>query len=351
MRLLFSSPLAAASLLAVACAGTPAVSPEPTPSTSAPTFTPTTVPSPSAVPHLSSRLLAGQPVLEGAELGEEPEQYEFTLSAAYFTEGDTHHLYVVGFGQSPGDQQPFHATSVDGITWTVDAGDPLASFESQFNPPGPVPGTVMPGADGGWVMYLWGVSPSAGISQIYHATADDPGGPWTMDEEPVVPFGEADEMDNLGLDFPAVVSGDDGYVMLYGANGGDMPHNARILLATSDDGIHWEKQGRVIEPELCGGTDLDYPSNPRLFIEGDGYLATALMGDQVYALRSEDAVTWTCQADDPAFAISLIEGSDRVHTYAAAQARDEVNLMIEALFTQADGSSISNLWLAQLTDQ
>ena len=103
----------------------------------------------------------------------------------------------------------------------------------------------------------------------------------------------------------------------------------------------------------CSPTPVQVIDGPagRLFVDDGGYLALALLGNDIYALRSDDAVTWTCQAEEPAFPISLIEGSDRVHTYSAGRAGAEINLMIEALFTEPDGSAISNLWLAQLTEQ
>ncbi len=355
MRFLFSSPFAAASFLVVACSGTPAATPtmQPTaspPATPATTARPTTSPTPTPVPILTSELLSDEHVLDGVQLSpEDPDHYGATLSASYFTDAGTHHVYVVGFGPNPGDQQPFHATSADGIDWEVDPGDPLLSMESAFSPPGPVPATVMQAPDGDWVMYLWGTpAPLVNGAQIYRATADAPSGPWTVDDEAVVPIGDAGEPDDLGLDFPAVVATDDAWTMLYGANGGDAPRTARILLATSDDGITWEKQGRVMEPEVCGGSDIDFMAMPRLFVERDGFLAFAEMGDDVYALRSDDAVTWTCQSDGPVFPISAIEGGDRVHTYAAGRDGEDINLMIEALFTSPAGEVTSNIWMAQV---
>ena len=57
-------------------------------------------------------------------------------------------------------------------------------------------------------------------AEIFRATASDPGGPWQGDPEPVVPVGESGDVDGLGVDFPSVVPTEDGYLMLYGANGG-----------------------------------------------------------------------------------------------------------------------------------
>ena len=186
MRLLFSSPLAAASLLVVACAGPPSVSVEPSPPVSTPTAsatqapdtptrrpTPTPTPSPSPTPEVSARLLSSEPVLIGDDLDlmAAPGYFGATLPATYFTADGTEHLYIVGFGPGYGVQRAFHASSADGLEWTVDVEDPLAAFVHEFSPPGPVPGTVIQNEDGGWVMYFWGVpAPLPDGAQIYRAT-------------------------------------------------------------------------------------------------------------------------------------------------------------------------------------
>lgn len=361
MRVKQLSPFMAAVALVVACSGGPSATPAATvaPATSSPTptlaKTPTTTstPAPTATiaANLSSTLVADHPVLVGDDLDPEaaPGYYGATLPATYFTVHGIQHMYVVGFGPGYGVQRVFHAQSTDGMEWSIDADDPTSSFVDEFSPPGPVPGTVLQADDGQWVMYFWGTpAPQANGAQIYRATADDPAGPWTADLEPVLAIGEDGEVDDRGLDFPTVVRTADGFVMLHGAVGGDAPQTARTLLATSDDGVTWEKQGRVLEPELCGGAAMDFVGIPRLFLVDDGYLALANMGDDVYALRSDDAVSWTCQAE-PVFKASAIEGNDRVHTFAAAQSGDDINLVIEALFTGSGGDVTTNLWLAQLT--
>jgi hypothetical protein len=166
-----------------------------------------------------------------------------------------------------------------------------------------------------------------------------------------VPVGEVGDVDDRGIDFPAVVPHDDGYLMLYGANGGDLPNVARILLATSEDGVQWEKHGRVLEPSVCGGLDSGFIAIPRLFTEDDGYLALVQIGPDVAAVRSTDGENWTCASDGLAFQATDIPGSDRVHTLSAAQVGDDINVIIEALQTAPDGTVGSELWLAEVTGQ
>jgi hypothetical protein len=315
-----------------------------------PTASPDPNPSPSPAPLLVTdiQLAAAEPVLEGSDL-EPGDHYGATLPAAYFVADGVHHLYVVGFGDLPGDQKVFHATSPDGITWAVDAADPFASLGLDMSPPGPIPGSVLE-IGGQWVMYLWGVpSPLREGAQIYRAVASSPGGPWVADPEPVLPVGERGEVDDRGIDFPSVVPTADGYLMLYGANGGDHPNSARILAATSADGITWAKVGRVIEPDDCGGAESEFIAIPRLFGSGYGYVVLTVLGDDIAVLTSASGTNWTCVGDGPLFAATEVPGSDRVHTVAAAFDGTRLSVIIEALQSDAQGGVFSNLWLARST--
>jgi len=341
-------------LALTACTAQPTVLPpttpttSPTPPTPTPTAAPTLTPPPTALPIVDISVAHEGAVLHGDDLGE-PGHYDATLPAAYFEADGIQHLYVIGFGAEPGDQHVFDATSDDGVSWTIDPQDPFSTLGLDLSPPGPIPASVLPTEDGHWQMYLWGV-PAAQTqgSQIYRATADEPGGPWTGDPEPVVPIGHLGDDDDGGLDFPAVVPDGDGYVMLYSANGGDQPNSGRILLARSDNGVTWQKAGRIIDPTVCGGA-ADFIAIPRLFNEGDGFLALVQIGSDVAAVRSPDAQHWECASDGVAFKATEIPGSDRVHTLAAARVSDGINVLIEALVTLPSGVVGSELWLTEVT--
>jgi hypothetical protein len=305
---------------------------------------PTPSPVPTEAPVIDITLVSDGPVVEGGE------GCGATLPAAYFANDEGQHLYMVCFGDLPGDQEIRYGQSPDGASWAFqDQPEPLRNLPIEFSPPGAVPGDVISVGDE-WVMYFWGVPfPQRDGAQIYRATSADPGGPWVADPEPVVPVGGPGEVDDLGIDFPSVVESDDGFLMLYGANGGDRPHAARILAATSADGITWEKHGRVIEPEACGGDAMDYVAIPRLFVVDDGFLVLTLLGNDIAALRSTDGLTWECIGDGPVFEAPEIAGSERVHTIAAAQDDSGIHVLIEALFTPEGESVYSNLWLAEVT--
>jgi len=343
----------AALLLVGACSGQPTITPpasQPTSSPATPTAQPTPTSAPTQPPTVSADVAHDGPVLVASDLGSE---FSFTMSSAYFVADSVQHLYVIGFGNVPGDQRVFHATSSDGLDWSVDQADPFANLGLDLSNPGPIPASVLPADDGTWQMYLWGVpAPQIQGSQIYRATASDPAGPWVADRDPVVPVGQPGEVDDGGLDFPSVVPDGDGYLMLYSANGGDQPNAARVLLATSDDGLAWEKHGRVIEPNICGdvGEADDFVSMPRAFAEGDGFFALVLIGNDVAAVRSPDGEHWECASDGMAFEATQVPGSDRVHSFSAARVDEHLSLLIEALMTSPEEVVTSELWLAETTD-
>ena len=87
---------------------------------------------------------------------------------------------------------------------------------------------------------------------IYRATAPSPAGPWVADPEPVLGLGEAGAWDDLALDFPAVVPMGGGYLMLYGGIDGN--ETTRIGVATSDDGISWQKDPNRCSPRRAAAS-------------------------------------------------------------------------------------------------
>ncbi len=339
-------------LLAAACTGTspvasPSADPVPTPqatpglaspspgatSSPEPTAQPTPTDSPAPAAPISVALVGNEAVLRPSELGD----YGATLAATYFLDGATRHAYVLAFGDSPSNQRAFHLTSVDGVSWEVDPRDPFAELGLELGSPGAVPGTVME-TEVGWVMYLWGVPaafPPGAV--LWRATADDPNGPWVADSEPIIEIGERGEWDDLGLDFPAVVEADDGYLMLYGANGTTHRDAALIGYATSADGVTWERgPGPVLDPETCGSNQNDFIAQPRLLRVDDGYLALFLAGSDIAAATSPDGIEWTCLGDAPVLLGSQLPTGERVHSFATAEVDGSISLLIESL---VDGGS------------
>ena len=73
-----------------------------------------------------------------------------------------------------------------------------------------------------------------------------------------------------------------------------------------------------------------------------------VLGDDIAALTSRDGLDWSCVSGAPIFEATEIDGSDRVHTLAAASDGERISVIIEALQYNAAGSVYTNLWLANL---
>ena len=289
----------------------------------------------------SIAVVSETPVLEASALGDG--HYGAILSAAYFVADGLRHAYVVGFGDARGDQEVFHATSSDGLDWQIDENPPFEELGLELSPPGPVPGSVIQAQDGTWVMYLWGVpAPQSEGAVIYRATASSPAGPWVADPEPVLGLGEPGAWDDLALDFPAVVPMGAGYLMLYGGIDGN--ETTRIGVATSDDGIAWQKDPEpVLAADSCGKLGARYAAQPRPIPTATGYLMLFDQDRETAMATSTDGHAWTCVGPDPLLVAEDVPGGQGIHTIAATDVDGSVSVLIESLI---DGGS--EIWLGEL---
>lgn len=293
-------------------------------------------------------MVGTSPVFEATRL----EGKKAVLPGAFVIEGGTYHAFLVGFGEERGDQRPYYATSPDGLAWTLGEADPLAELGLELFAPGPIPYSVLVEADGTWTMYLWGVTDPSGFrASIWRATATNPAGPWTADQEPVL-RGNPEGWDSLGVDSPSVVRTADGYVMTFVGASLEASNEGQIGAATSSDGITWTKhEGRVIFPGLCGDFDNRSITQPRLYQTGTGY--TLLYSGNgltrndaaIGVATSADGVTWICASTSPLLDRPDVPGSDGIHTIALATNDDQPRLLIESLI---GGNGSSELWLADL---
>jgi hypothetical protein len=370
MRPLASLGLALAISLTGACGGpagptaNPTLTPSHSPSVS-PTLNQSPIPSPSSSPQaavsparsaapsttpgsVSIQLVGHEPVLRASELGDG--HYGAVLTAAYTFYYGVHHAYLVGFGDARGDQRVFHARSADGVLWNIDDADPFENLGLDLSAPGPIPGTVLQGPEGDWLMYLWGVpSPQIEGSVLYRATSDSVGGPWVADPEPMLGLGEPGAWDDRGVDFPAVVPAEEGFAMGYSAIGYGNPESSSIGWAESEDGITWERasDAPVVEPALCGAEAADYAAGPRLLTTDDGYLLLFDSGRRTFAATSPDGVSWTCASETPLLGEDDIPGSIGIHTFAAADVDGRFSVLIESL-REVEGVIGSDVWLGEV---
>ena len=335
------SPAPAVALACLILAGCAAASPTPTAA------------GPSVTPARVVELLGDEPVFDPMGTID----YGFVLPGAIAVTAGTAHAWVVGFGDVRGDQELIHLTSTTGgRDWQVADRRVEEAIGLELLPPGPIPGAVLPAADGGrWVMYF-SASPRGGVegADIWRATASEPGGPWTTDSEPVLARAQVLTEDGdapMQLDFPSVVATDQGFLMLFGWS----PNRATTLIraATSPDGITWSvRDGPAIVPGLCGGFDTRSVAMPRLTPDGEGGWLAVYGGfgedeDASMALglaHSTDGVSWACASEGPVLEFGSIPGSERLHSYALlASDAAAPRLMVESL---TEGRS--ELWLAEL---
>lgn len=164
-------------------------------------------------------------------------------NAAVVVHDDLFHMFYTGGrpGFSDGIVSVGYATSADGMVWEKHEGNPVfeadgEGFDEEF-----VGEVVALVEDDTWVLYYFGKSIARTIhGSIGRATATDPTGPWTTEENPVLEPGGQEEWDYPGVIPASVIVTDEGYVMYYigGEFGAETPG---IGMATSEDGIEWIK--------------------------------------------------------------------------------------------------------------
>ncbi|NDJ75303.1 MAG: hypothetical protein GYB65_03510, partial [Chloroflexi bacterium] len=166
----------------------------------------------------------------------------FTYGAQVVVVDGVYHMFYAG-GQdfSIRPSAIGYATSPDGITWTKYDGNPILEITdpmvAMYGIRMVVP-LVEP--DGTWVLY---VNPHERPDiadqslSILRATALDPTGPWTFDEQPVMVAERGRTWDGHLVAANAVLRVDDEYVMYYDAYGAF----GAVGLATSPDGVTWTR--------------------------------------------------------------------------------------------------------------
>lgn len=236
----------------------------------------------------------------------------------------TYYMFYVG-GVSPWSDPPTigFATSANGITWTKSISNPILTgdgtgFDAAF-----VADPAIMYEDGTWTLY-YGGAPSLPILpdnyQIGRATASDPAGPWTRDENPVLALGSSGEWDSAFVGPDTVLQTSDGYIMYY-SGGMDFlsAENLMMGMATSPDGITWTKyddpttttapyaeSDPVLKPGEAGAWDsgMAWLGNVRLTAcNWEMYYtgATSLSEGSIGYATSQDGIHWTKDDTNPIY--------------------------------------------------
>lgn len=284
------------------------------PTIAAPTRAKTVTPVPTpTVMHPDVLTLEPAPVLEHSKPGIFPMQY---IDPGAMVEQDGKlYMFFNGINGWPAPVGIGLATSTDGKTWTregIDAvfkteGLPYVGFTSFAS-------SALVEDDGTWVLYFYALDETNfEKGSIGRATAKSPLGPWTADAEPVLKPGDAGAWDSYQVTQPSVVKTADGYVMYFA--GGDKKNGARrIGMATSTDGIHWEKyrdpkttdamyaaSSPVFDLNTAGTWDDTRIFDANVVKNADGWTMTYLADKIQFAnvglgvATSDDGIHWTRQ--------------------------------------------------------
>ena len=272
-------------LLASGCTTTPTISPDLTPSptsTSKPEPTPTApatpasdVPTqlPNAIPtdQLAESILhfyEGNPVLQQSNNRKWDNQF-IDPGAMVYHDG-TFHMFYNGINGFPAPVGVGYATSPDGYHWTRQVSEPVLQAEALHDTNYPGSNLFVTSAlvepDGTWVLYFYTLRGNTFMDpgEIGRATASSPTGPWTIDSDPALSPGSNGSWDDIQVSAPSVLQTDDGYLMYYDALG--QGGTSMIGMATSPDGIHWEKHN---DPATTDAAFAE--SDPVLIVSEDGW--------------------------------------------------------------------------------
>ncbi len=200
----------------------------------------------------------------------------------------------------------YHATSDDGIAWTVDDEPALTGDGDGFDAFAVAEGRVVEDGDGGWIMFYNAMpEPMYGAPGIAigRATADNPFGPWTRDVEPLITVGDTGAWDS-GFVLPASALWFDDEILLFysGGKGVRTPGWSTGLVKIDGDDI-----ARLPDPVMrplrsWNGTAawepavFPYEGGLAAFISG---VPSSMDGESIGYAWSPDGIEWTEAQDNP----------------------------------------------------
>lgn len=263
---------------------------------------------------------------------------QYTDPGAVIFHDGQFHMFRNGFVGWPATVWVHYMVSDDGVEWEQSSQDPVLLTEDvPFADIASLASSVIVEADGTWVLYFYTWNNSSGAfsdGEIGRATADNLQGPWIVDDEPILTMGDAGDFDEQGVSSPHVIQTDEGYIMYYDGIASD--NGRSVGIATSADGINWEKVGD--NPILAPVADWEgaFLHQARVIALDAGYMmvyrgATAQSGGmRLGVATSEDGYTWQ-RADDFILSPDMLEHHTAIWFTSTAYREDELYLFIELM--------------------
>jgi len=141
---------------------------------------------------------------------------------------------------------------------------------------------------------MWYSASDGSTYRILSASSND-GIAWTK-QGLVLDVGGPGTVDDLLVWDPAVLLTGGTYYMWYTGQSTADPPRAKILFATSPDGLTWSKQGVVLSPGSAGTLDQDYVANPAVRAVGSVFEMIYMGGSggvqRLFFARSADLTAW-----------------------------------------------------------
>ena len=212
-------------------------------------------------------------IAEPTEYDDNPLGGIITMSRAVLHVGGTYHLFEEETGTDP-NWLIRKRTSKDGLHWTnKSAALLLKGGAGTFDGKGQADPSVIRESATDWRMWFDALSSASIWDKIGYATSED-GDNWTKYGE-VLSRGAAGAWDGAWVHHPSCVKHNGLYYMYYGGSR-NTNTNYNIGLATSVDGINWEKDinNPIIEYGSAGQWDSAYvrPSSNIININGVWYM-------------------------------------------------------------------------------
>ena len=327
--------------------------------TASPSATPSPIPD-TTEPESFLKVFGEEPIVPKGSSGTWDDR--FTDPGAVVFHDGVFHMFRNGFRGFPATSQVGYVTSPDGYTWTKQGDAPV--FETKdvaYAKIAMYASSALVEDDGTWVIYFytWDSSSFPGSSVIGRATATDPNGPWTSDDEPVLQLGSSGEWDEQQVLAPHVIQTNDGYVIYY--SGSNKAGKQQIGMATSSDGIQWEKYNDpattetpysesdpVFQPGESSSWDANWVHQPRVLQTPQGwvmfYRGTKDISGNTMALgvaTSDDGIHWNRSALNPVFVPHDIPGASFFWFHNAVFVND-----IYYIFIEGDISQTTQIYLA-----